>query len=141
MNRNVKLNNLLSELSYSDQKDMIVVFSHWINQQVLVDIRDGNFDVPADSAAKYTTVPVETVAGLEHAVANDDENGSLKIGVVEIVRSLPLMQRGSTGPKANVFLRRHLSERIFHALYEAAGLDVDALVYDENFPTDPITPE
>ena len=136
--KKTKLRGLFAVLSFEEQKDLILTFHRWLNQQTLVAIRDGSFDVPAESVAAITTIPVETVAMLEYAVANDDRERSLETGVVEIVRSLALMQRGSTGPQANEFLRRHLPGHVFRTLYEAAGLDIETLRYDENFPTDPI---
>ena len=107
---------------------------HWMNQQFFVDVaRDACAPLPGEVEA-FNSITLATIARLEQGDAADEK--SLRIGVTDIFRGLAIMQRESIGPKLNVFFRAHLPERVFLALYTAAGLDINALRYDPDFPTD-----
>ena len=132
------LKTLLATLTPAQQRDLIVVFMRWMNQQVLVGYADGSF-VPREGGIEpFLTIPRETLALLDACVADNDASKSLKTGVADIFRQLPLTQRGSVGPQLNTYLRAHLDPEVFRLLYASAGLDLAALRYDLTFPTGPI---
>ena len=131
-----KLKELFTLLSYEDQRTLVLADLNWMCQQAWNGIQDGTFPVAPDQIAKLTKVDPQTMANLDRAVESRDADGSLKIGISELVRSLPLTQKESIGPKINIYFKRHLPSHIFEAVYDAAGLDIKQLPYDLNFPTE-----
>lgn len=130
-----KIGNLLSILSLEDQRELILVFHHWMNLQTRLAIQSGEFQASPDSVASVTSIPPETLEMLELAVKTGDSDGSLKAGITEIVRSLPLMQKASTGATLNHFFRENLKDDVFRLVYDAAKLDVSKLTFDTSFPS------
>lgn len=130
-----KIKILLSSLSLEDQRELILIFHHWMNLQTRIAIQNGEFQASPDKVATVTSIPKETLEMLELAVSTGDASGSLKAGVTEIVRSLPLMQKGGTGATLNHFFKKNLKADVFRQLYLAANLDVEKIAYDTRFPS------
>lgn len=136
MAKKVKLKELLATLSYEDQRTLVIANLNWMSQQVWNGMQDGSFLVAPDEADKLLKIEPETLDLINRAVQTGDADGSLKTGISELVRSLPIMQRESTGPQINIYFKRHLPSHIFAAVYEAAGLEIQKLAYDLDFPTE-----
>lgn len=130
------LKELLASLSYEDQRTLVLANLRWMHQQVWNGSADGSFPVAPDQLEQLTTVDPETMANLDRAVETGDRDGSLKTTIAELVRLLPMMQKEATGPQINIYLKRHLPKHLFAELYEAAGLEVQKLTYDLDFPTE-----
>lgn len=129
-----KIGNVISELSLEDQRELVLAFHQWANLQTKIAIEQGEFQANTSDIHKITSIPKETLEMLEFAVKSGDAEGSLKSGITEIIRSLPLMQKGSTGPTLNHFFKKNLRNDIFQLVYDAASLDPSKLVYDTSFP-------
>lgn len=129
------LKALLATLSKDEQRDLVLVYMRWMNQQALVAYERGEFAPKTGSIESVTTIHPRTLALLDEALATNDAKKVLVAGVTEIVRGLNHIQRSSEGPKLNTFLRAHLSARIRRTLYDSVGLDLGSLQYDADFPT------
>lgn len=132
------LKGLLAALSGEEKKELILAYYDWANQEMLYGAQQGIYNIPAEGLKELAQIPPETIQMLDESIANGDKRKSLKMGITEIFRGLAIMQQESTGPQLNTYLKAHLPEHLFTQLYEAAGLNVNTLKYDPNFPTDPI---
>ena len=134
----LRLKKLLNSISYDEQKQILMVFNKWIEHQQLVEIKLGLFPLPEGGIDEIRNMDPTFESRLDDAVANKDKFGSLKIGLADIFRGMLIMQKESIGPKFNAFFKRHLPEKLFRLWYEAAGLDVDRLVFDFEFADLPV---
>jgi len=134
--KSVRLKELLAALTLEEKAVIVRVFYLWMVHQQMLGITDGTWPVPDDSPRSFTDRDPGFESRLAISVASGDRGGSLKVGVSEVFRLLPKLQREGSVPRFNAVFRRHLPARVFRLLYEAAGLDVDAIRVDEGFPVE-----
>lgn len=135
MPKAIQIKELLQKLSYEEQREVILTRLEFVVQQCIVEMEAGIFVVHPDSEGFEPEVPIGTRTLLDEAVKLSDPKGVLKAGLVEFIRDLPLIQRGSVGPQINVYLKENLDRQLFDQVYEAAGLKIQGLSFDRNFPT------
>ena len=129
----LKLKEMLATLSLEEQADIILALRDWGTAEFAFDIERGAEPMPPGGMESVHNFDPGLKDRLQRAVDTKDYR-SLKIGVVELFRSLPIVQKEASGARFNTFLSRRLPERVFRLLYETAGLNVDTLRYDPSFP-------
>lgn len=128
-----KLKDLFATLSHEEQAQIILTFRDWMVADFAYGVERGTETMPADGIDSLRNLDPGLEARLQKAVENKDRK-VLKIGVMELFRGLPTMQKERSGARLNMFLFKRLPPHVFRLLYEAAGLPVESLRFDKNFP-------
>lgn len=110
-------------------------------QDYLFSIKSGVEKAPADKIEAIYNSNLGLDERLAESIRTDDKGRMLKTGLVDVFRLIPMMQRQPSGPRFNAFLKGHLSQRVFHELYGAAGLDTNLILYDLRSPVTLLTPK
>ncbi|WP_435257942.1 hypothetical protein ACSBLW_17830 [Thioclava sp. FR2] len=134
------LASLLNSLDHQEKAEIILCFARRMVQDYLFGIKRGVETAPADKIEAIYNSNLGLDERLAESIRTDDKGRMLKTGLVEVFRLIPIMQRQPSGPRFNAFLRHHLQGPVFRDLYSAAGLNVESIRYDRNFPVEPLTP-
>ena len=128
-----KLKNLLATLNHEEQAQIILTFRDWMIADFVFEVERGTETMPPGGIDSMRNLDPEFEARLQRAVDTKDSK-VLKTGVMELFRGLPTMQKERNGARLNMFLFNRLPPHVFRLLYEAAGLTVENLRFDKNFP-------
>jgi hypothetical protein len=120
----------LAATSLAEQANIILAFRDWMIADFAFAVDQGVETMPEGGLESLRHLDPGFEARLRKAVSENDRQG-LKIGVMELFRLLPAMQKEPSGARLNLFLSRRLPEGVFRQMYEAAGLNSEAISYDE----------
>ena len=133
-----RFSTLLQELTYEDQKKILMAYYGWIIHQQLVEVKKGISPLPEGGGDEIRNMDPSFEDRLDEAVKNRDKGGILKIGLSDVFRGMRIMQNETTGPQLNAFFNRTLPHDLFEKWYQAAGLDTNNLSYDFDFSDFPV---
>jgi hypothetical protein len=133
----LEISRLLENLTFEEQADIILSFRKWLILDYMVNVENGTVPIPYGGIESIRELDLGLEDRLRRMVENKDSR-SLKVGVLELLRLLPVAQEQSNGPRLNQFLSEHLPEHVFCAVYRAVGLDPEDLRFTRVFPTGPV---